>query len=149
MALQPVDGGSGGVAQEAYTLVGSTPTSRVRSDNTTQDVILVTAQSSLYLVTFSWFVTPAVWNGEARTAIIGPMTANVNEICGYRHVQGFRSEQDLDASQLLINNGVITVGTDDGSILSEVRVRMDHLNDVATFKAIDDAWSVLAAAGAS
>jgi len=75
--------------------------------------------------------------------------ADVNEICAYRHVIGFRSEQDLDASQLLINNGVITVGTDDGSIQSEVRVRMDHLNQPATFGAIDAAWQVLAAAGAS
>jgi hypothetical protein len=77
------------------------------------------------------------------------MTANVNEVCGYRNVIGFRSEQDLDASQLLINNGVITVGTADGAIQSEVRVRMDHLNDVSTFQAIDAAWQVLVAAGAS
>lgn len=149
MALQPVDGGSGGVANEAYTLVAAVRTSRVRSDNTVQDVIQWTAQSALYGVTFTKFTDPQAWNLEARTAIIGPVVAEVNEVCAYRHVQGFRTVQDQDASQLLVNWAVITVGTDDGAITDEVTVRMDAINDVATFQAIDAAWAVLEAAGAS
>ena len=149
MALVPADTGGGSPDTSAYNLIGAVQTSRVKSDNTTQQVVLITAQSKLYLVTYSWFVSPEAWGLEARDAIIGPKTADVNEVCSHPHVIGFRTEQDLDASQLLINNAVITVGTDDGAIQSEVRVRMDHLNDTPTFTAIDNAWKVLAAAGAS
>jgi len=149
MALLPVDLGSQGVSSEAYTLVSAARTSRVKADNTVQDVIQVTAQSSLYLVTYTWFVEPDRWNLEAHTAIIGPMTANVNEVCGYRNVIGFRTVQDQDVSRLLVNYGVITVGTPDGSIQDEVQVRMDHLNTEHTFQLIDDAAAVLKAAGAN
>lgn len=136
------------MANEAYTLVAAARTSRVKADNTVQDIIQVTAMSNLYLVTYTWFVEPQAWNLEAHDAIIGPMTANVNEVCGYRNVIGFRTVQDQDASRLLVNYGVITVGTPDGSIQDETQVRMDHLNDVATFQQIDATAAVLKAAGA-
>ena len=76
-------------------------------------------------------------------------TAWVDQICGHAHVQGFHSETDQGPDQILYNYGVILVGTDDGAITDEVRVRMDHLNDQATFAAIDRAWQRLQAMGAS
>jgi hypothetical protein len=144
----PDVGGSQSAASEAYTLVAAAPTSRVTSDNTVQDVVQVTARSDLYDVTFTWFVEPVNWNGEARTAIIGPKTAEVNEVCGHPHVIAFRTQQDQDASRLLVNYAIISVGTDDGAIQDDVKVRMDRLNAGATFGAIDAMWTQLVAAGA-
>ena len=148
MEQNPDAGGGNAPASEAYELVAAARTSRVKADNTVQDVIQVTAMSKLYLVTFTWFVEPVDWNLEAHDAIIGPMTARVNEVCGAPHVIGFRTVQDQDASRLLVNYAVITVGTDDGSIQDEIQVRMDQVNSQATFAAIDATWNVLAAAGA-
>lgn len=149
MLANPDNGAGNAPGSEEYRLIAAARTSRVKADNTVQDVVQVTAMSVLYLVTFTWFVEPQNWNLEAHDAIIGPMTANVNQVCSAPHVIGFRTVQDQDASRLLVNYGVITVGTDDGSIQDEVTVRMDQLNTAGTFAQIDAAWKVLAAAGAS
>lgn len=152
MALQAV--GDSGISDSAgggaaYTLLSSSRTSRVLPNNTTQPIQDVTAMSNLYGVAFEFFVSGTTWDTDGGPPLIAERTAWVNEVCAYRHVQGFRTEQDLNASELLVNIAVITVGTDDGAITAEARVQMDHLNDPATFGAIDKVWATLAAAGAS
>jgi hypothetical protein len=150
MSLAPVDGGAaGGGASEAYTLVGSLRTFRVRADNTTQPIQQVTAQSKQYGVTYTWFIDGHTWDTDSGPPLIADKTGYVNEICGHAHVQGFRTEQDQDQSQLLENFAVITVGTDDGSVTDEARVHMDTLETQAPYTAIDAVWKRLVAAGAS
>lgn len=134
-------GGSG--ATYAYTLVAAAPTSRIAGDNTIQDVIQVTAQSQLYGVTFTWFVEPKNWTTDGGPPLIQAKTEEVNAIMEAAHVIGFRTVQDQNASRLLVNYGVIEVGTSDGSIYDEVRVPMDQLNTPAAFAAIQDTWDRL------
>lgn len=151
MALAPVDGGTteGGGTTLAYNLISTTRTNRVNADNSTQPIVQVTAQSQQYLVTYTFFISASTWDTDGGPPLIAERTSWVNEVCAYRHVQAFWTEQDQDSSQLLVNFAVITVGTDDGSITDQTRVRMDHLNDPATFGQIDATWKRLQAAGAS
>ena len=131
-----------------YTLISTTPTFRVNADQTTTPVVDITAQSTVYGVQFTWTVLGTTWATDGPAAFVPLKTAEVNQVCAHEHVQDFRTETDAGPSQVLYHYAVITVGTDDQAITDDVRVRMDHLNDPATFGAIDAAWSKLAEAGA-
>lgn len=151
MALPPVDGGSGGGGQPSdgkYDLLSSFRTFRVLADNTTQPIQAVTAESVLFGVSFSFFVSGTTWDTDGGPPFITQMCAYVNDVCGMDHVVGFRSEQDLGPDQVLYNFAVITVGTEDGSITDEARVRMDQLAQGAEVPAITAVWNRLVAAGA-
>lgn len=126
-----------------YTLVAAAPTSRVAGDNTIQDVVQVTATSSLYGVTYTWFVEPKNWTTDGGPPLIQEKTGDVNAVMEADHVIGFRTVQDQNASRLLVNYAVITVGSQDGSVSDEVQVPMDHLNTPATFGAITSVWETL------
>jgi hypothetical protein len=151
--MRTVDGGDlGGDGESiggAYNLIGSVRTFRVNADQTTTPIVNVTAQSQAYGVQFTWTVLASQWDADGPAAFIPLKTAEVNTICAHPHVQDFRTETDQGPSQILYNFAVITVGTDDQAITDEVRVRMDHINDPATFGSIDHVWSQLAAAGAA
>src|SRR5437588_6415398 len=116
-----VDGDAAGTTADTagYRLIGAGRTTRVLGDNTLQEIVVVTAQSKGYLVTFTWFVEPLNWDASGAPGIVGYKTAVVNQICAHDHVIGFRTMQDTDASRLLVNYAVITVGTDDGRIQDE------------------------------
>lgn len=146
--MNVVSGEAGGVADDAYALVGVQQTFRVQADGTTLPIVLITAYALLYGVTFFWFIEEATYASGNAGAAIGQKTRDVNGVCGAPHVQGFRSEQDQDPSGLLYNYGVITVGTDDLSITGTVRQRMDRLAQQATFQLIADEWSLLQSIGA-
>lgn len=149
--LAPVGGGGGGgggPSDGAYTLLSSFRTFRVRPDNTTQPIQAVTAQSDYYGVSFSFFIDGTTWDTDSGPPFIRDMTAYVNDVCGLDHVVGFRSEQDLGTDQMLYNFAVITVGTEDGSITDEARVRMDMLRTGAAVPAVDAVWQRLVDAGA-
>lgn len=150
MPLQQVDPGGGGGASgsEGYQLIASTRTFRVLSDNSTQPIQQVTAQSDKYGVTYTFFISATTWDSDGGPPFIADMTGYVDNVCGLDHVVGFRTEQDLGPDQLLYNYAVITVGTDDGLITDEARVRMDLLRTGAEVPAINAVWARLVAAGA-
>lgn len=135
-----IEPGGGSTDTIAYTLVSAAPTSRVAGDNTVEDVIQVTATSQLYGVTYTWFVEPKNWTTDGGPPLIQEKTRDVNAIMEHDHVIGFRTVQDQNASRLLVNYAVISVGTSDGSIYDEVRVQMDAINTPAAFGAIDATW---------
>lgn len=146
MALPPVGGGD--ASDHPYQLIGTTRTFRVNTDGTFTPVVNITAASRLYGVQFTFTLLASTFNTDGGPPLTAERTAWVDEICGYRHVQGFHSETDQGPDQVLYNFGVIEVGTDDGAITDETRVRMDHLNDQATFAAIDATWKRLVDLGA-
>lgn len=154
--MLPVDPDQAGTSPEAaaYRLIGAGRTNRVLADNELQDIIVVTAQSKGYLVTFTWFVEPLNWVASGAPGIVGTKTAVVNQVCSHEHVIGFRTIQDTDASRVLNNYAVITVGTEDGRIQDETlppefRIRMDQLDTPAPYAAIDKLWGTLTSVGAS
>lgn len=148
MALAPVDQG-GDAADHPYTPIATQRTFRVNNDGTFTPVVNITAASTTYGVQFTFTLLASTFDDDGGPPLTAERTAWVDEICGHAHVQDFWSETDQGPSQLLYNYGVITVGTDDGAITTQVRVRMDLLNAESTFAAIDKAWKQLQALGAS
>jgi hypothetical protein len=151
MALAPVGGGggpTGGPTGGGYIPIASVRTFRVLGDNSTQPIQAVTAQSVQYGVQFSFFIDGKTWDTDGGPPFISNMTGYVDDVCGMDHVIGFRTEQDLGPDQLLYNYAVITVGTEDGLITDEARVRMDGLFTGAEVPAIAAAWARLQAIGA-
>jgi hypothetical protein len=140
---ETIEPGGGSTATIDYTLVAAAPTSRVSGDNTIQDVIQVTATSSLYGVTYTWFVDPTSWTVDGGPPLIQEKTGQVNAIMEAPHVIGFRTVQDQDASRLLVNYAVVSVGATDGSVYDEVQIRMDSIGEPAAFGAIADTWKKL------
>lgn len=138
-----IEPGGGSVETIAYTLIAAVIAPRITGDNTTADVVVVTAMSQLYGVTYTWFVDPKNWTTDGGPPLIQEKTGQVNAIMAHAHVIGFRTVQDQDASRLLVNYAVITVGTSDGQIQDEVSVRMDSIGTPAAFGAIDSTWDRL------
>jgi hypothetical protein len=150
--MRTADGGDlGGVdaPDEAYRLVGTNRTFRVNPDNTFTPVIFVTASSRLYGVSYTWTLLASTWDEDGGPPLIALKTSQVNALCGHDHVQDFRTEQDQGPSQELLNFAVITVGTDDGAVTDEARVRMDAIGLPSAFAACDAVWARLVKAGAS
>jgi hypothetical protein len=147
VALAPVGGGSGEAA--AYIPISTQRTARVNNDGTLTPIVNITAQSQTYGVQFTFTLTAATFDLDGGPPLTSQRTAQVDAICAYRHVQGFYTEQDTGPDLILYNFAVIVVGTDDGAITNEARVRMDHLDESHTYALIDQAWAKLAALGAT
>lgn len=130
----------------AYTLIGTSRTFRVNPDGSTTPVITVTAQSQKYGVVYTWTMLASTWDQDGGPPNISLKTEQVNAICGHDHVQDFRTETDQGPSSQLYNYAVVTVGTDDGAITDEVRIRMDHIGDPSAFAAIDADWNRISGA---
>lgn len=145
--LQPVAGGD--AADHPYIFISADRTNRVNADNTFTAVVNITLQSALYGVQFVFTILASTWDKGGAPPLEAERTNWVDAVCGYPHVIGFRSEQDQGPDRVLYNYAKITVGPEDATTGDEVTVRMDHLNDQATFAAIDAAWARLTAAGAT
>lgn len=146
--MRPTDEGSQGTAAD-YQLVSVVNTFRVNANNTTTPLVEITARSVQYDVQFTWDILQSTFNGEGGPAAAALKTEQVNQICGHDHVYSFRTEQDQDASGVLYNYAVVQVGTDDGSITTDVRIRMDSIGLPSAFAALDAAWTKLVALGAA
>jgi hypothetical protein len=147
VALPAIDDGK--VTPHPYTLIGTVRTFRVNSDGTFTPVVNITAVSRTYGVQFTFTIRASTFDADGAPPLTALRTTWVDTICAHDHVQGFHTEQDQGPDQILYNYAMIEVGTDDGSITDEVRVRMDQLNTPAAFGAIDAAWRRLVALGAS
>jgi hypothetical protein len=132
-----------------YQLLGVVRTFRVNNDGTFTPIANITAASKTYGVQFTFTILAKTLDEDGAPAETGLRTEWVDTICAHDHVVGFRTEVDQGPDGVLYNYGVITVGTDDGAISDEVRVRMDQLNAPATFGLIDASWKRLVALGAS
>jgi len=146
MALEPVGGGEVGTSD--YQLVGAISTYRNGPNQTLVPIEEITARSTLYDVEFSFNVTMQTFTSEPTNVLASEMTAYVNEVGAHAHVVGLRGEQDTANDGNVYNYLVITVGTDDGLITTDVRVRMDHLSSGSWAPLVDAAWQNLVTLGA-
>lgn len=131
-----------------FTLLGVVNTFRVNANNTTTDLVEITAQSDLYGAVFTWDILKSTFDGEGALNAAQEKTTQVNYIAGRDHTYAIRGEQDTDKSGVLYNYLVVTVGTDDGTITTDVPIRMDAIGLPAAFGLLDDAWARLVALGA-
>jgi hypothetical protein len=143
------DDSGGSAPLGAYTLIGSTRTFRVNNDGTFTPVVNITAVSKTYGVQFTFTILASTFDADGGPSQTALRTEWVDQVAQHPHVIGFRTEVDQGPDQVLYNYAVITVGTDDGAISDETRVRMDRLNAPATFGQIDAVWARLVALGAS
>ena len=134
------DEGGATVEDYAYNLITAQRTFRVNPDQTTTPIVNVTAQSQKYGVVYTWTMLAKAWDGDQGTANVMTKTSQVNTVCSQDHVQDFRTEVDQGPSQQLFNYAVITVGTDDGAITNDFRVRMDHIGDSSVLTTIQAVW---------
>jgi len=145
--MRLADGGDV-TATDAYKLVTSKRSFRPNADGSTTSVVNITARSLQYDVQYTWTILASTWDIDQGHLAIAIKTAEVNKICGYDHVQDFRTEQDQGPSEQLYNYAVITVGTDDGLITDYTTHRMDSIDSASVFTDIDTVWQRLVAAGA-
>lgn len=144
-----IEEGATEAADTAARDVQTTDDLRVNQNNTFTPLIVVTATSVRYGVTFTWAMRRQTWIEDGGPPAIALKTGQVNAICGHEHVQDFWTEQDTGPSKQLYNFAVIAVGTDDGAAVELVRWRMDQIGLPGVFGAIDAAWARIVAAGAS
>jgi hypothetical protein len=145
--MRTVDDGAAYTNGE-FQLIGTNSTFRVNANNTTTAIEQITARSKLYDVTFTFNVTHQTFINNGAPELTFLKTEQVNQIAGLPHVQGVRGEEDQGTDGNLYNYLVVTVGTDDREITTDVRVRMDQLDTPGAVGAINAAWSNLTALGA-
>lgn len=148
MALAPVDSGAGGTSTDPYRLEASRSDYEVKGNNLLVPIEEITATSTTYGVTFTFNVTAATFNADGARNLAQEKVAQIDEIAQHAHVIAMRSEQDQGNDGNLYNYLVITVGTDDGLITTDVRQRMDLIGEPSTFSMIDHAWTLLQNLGA-
>lgn len=135
------------VGTSEYQIVGQNSTFKVNPNNTTTAIEQITARSLLYDVTFTFNVTMATYLADGAPVLASEKTAYVNEICAHPHVIAARGEEDQGTDGNLYNYLVVTVGTDDATRSSDVRIRMDQIGTVGAYTLIDNAWNRLVALG--
>ncbi len=146
MVLVQLPGGD--AADHPYIPVGNpVRTFRVNNDGTFTPVVNITAQSALYGVQFTFTLLASTYDTDGGPPLTAERASWVDAVCGYRHVVDFYTEVDQGPSQVLYNYAVIVVGAEGATDGDQVRVRIDHLGDPATFGAIDAAWTRMTALG--
>lgn len=148
MALAPVDAGGGGTSTDPYTLVATRSDYETKGNNILVPIEEITATSTKYGVTFTFNVTAATFNADGARNLAQEKVAQVDAIAEHDHVVGIRGEQDQGGDGNLYNYLVVTVGTDDGLITTDVRIRMDQIGDTGAYTAINHAWTLLQNLGA-
>jgi len=147
--MRPADDGTPYVGGGEFDLVGTASSFRVNANNTTTPIVQITARSKAYGVTFTFNVSQQTFDNNGAPELAFLKTEQVNLIAGMDHVYAVRSEEDQGRDGNLYNYLVVTVGTDDGEITTDVRIRMDQLDTPGAVGAINSAWDQLVALGAS
>jgi hypothetical protein len=113
VALEPVGGGGGGGG--SYKILYQKPDILVIGVNNVQDAVTVTAQDGVYGIVFSFTRSVKSWEGGAVQAAASFYSGGIQALAAYQHVQGISYTQDTNASGNLVDQLIITVGTDDGN----------------------------------
>lgn len=148
MALEPVDAGTVGTATGNYHLVATRSDYEVKGASNLVPIVEITAQSVKYGVEFTFNITQQTFMGEGAVVAAEDKTDQVDAICETDHVVGVRSEQDQGTDGNLYNYLVVTVGTPDGLITTDVKIRMDQIGTQSAFATIAAAWTHLQTLGA-
>lgn len=147
--MRPADDGTPYVGGGDFDLVGTQDSYRVNNNNTTTPIVMITARSKAYDVTFTFNVPKQTFDNNGAPELAFLKTEQVNLVAGHDHVVSVRGEEDQGRDGNLYNFLVVTVGTDDGEITTDVRIRMDQLDSPGALGAIDAAWQRLVQLGAS
>ena len=148
MALQPV-GGGGGEAPGQYRILYQRPDILVVGVNNVQDAVTVTAEENVYGIVFSFTRSTASWEGGAVQAAASFYAGAIRALAGYRNIQGMAYTQDVNASGNLVDQMIITVGTDDGTQAIDFVWPLETLDSQAVYAKADQMFAQLEAVATS
>ena len=141
MALQPPDGGGGPSA--SYKILSQRPDILVTGVNQVVDAVTVTAQDGIYSIVFSFTRSTASWEGGAVQAAASFYSGMIQAMAQHPHVQGLAYTQDTNAAGLLIDQMVVTVGTDDGQQEASFVWPLETIGDTGAFNKADAVFNNL------
>jgi hypothetical protein len=113
MALEPPDGGGGG-GGGSYKILYQRPDILVQGVSNVVEAVTVTALDGIYGVMFAFTRSTSSWEGGAVQAAASFYAGQIQGIAQHPHVQGLNYTQDTNGSGNLIDQMIVTVGTDDG-----------------------------------
>lgn len=146
MALEKLDGGSGGGAG-TYRVLLQKPDILTRGVNDVVDAVTATVQEMEYGIVFAFTRSRSSWEGGAIQAAASFFAGNIQALAAYRHVLGIGYTQDTSASGNLIDQLVITVGTDDGDQEASFVWPLEQVDSQAVYAKVDAVFAnVLAVA---
>jgi len=140
MALEKLDGG-GGAAAGTYKVLLQKPDILVQGVNNVVDAVTATVQEMEYGIVFSFTRSRSSWEGGAVQAAASFFAGNIQALAGYRHVQGISYTQDTNASGNLIDQLVITVGTDDGDQEASFVWPLEQVDSQAVYAKVDSVFA--------
>jgi uncharacterized protein YheU (UPF0270 family) len=140
VALEKLDGG-GGAAAGTYKILLQKPDILQRGVNNVVDAVTVTVQEMEYGVVFSFTRSRSSWEGGAVQAAASFFAGNIQALAAYRHVLGIGYTQDTSASGNLIDQLVITVGTDDGDQESTFVWPLEQVDSQAVYAKVDSVFA--------
>lgn len=141
MALAPVGGGEVGTG--AYRVLSQRPDLLVVGPSTVEDAVTVTAEDTLYGISFSFTRSTQSWEGGAVQAAASFYAANIQEVAGSPHVQGLSYTQGVNASGNLVDQMEVTVGTDDGTQQVSFVWPLETLNTSPMYARLDQVYNNL------
>jgi hypothetical protein len=142
VALEKLDGG-GGASSGQYKILAQRPDILVQGVNRVVDAVTVTAQDMLYGVVFSFTRSRSSWEGGAVQAATSFYAGGIQALAGYQHVQGLAYTQDTNASGNLIDQIIVTVGTDDGDQEAAFVWPLETLDGQGVYAKVDSVFAHL------
>ncbi len=142
MALEKLDGGGGGGAGSRKILL-QRPDILTLGVNNVVDAITATVQDLVYGVVFSFTRSTASWEGGAVETAATFYANNIQALAGYQHVLGLGYTQDTNASGNLIDQMIVTVGTDDGDQQAQFVWPLETLDGQGVYAKVDATFAHL------
>lgn len=147
MALEPVGGSD--LASGKYRILYQRPDVLVVGVNNVQDAVTVTAQETTYGVVFSFTRSRASWEGGLVQVAAAFYAGEIETIAGHQHVVGLSYTQDTNASGNLIDQMIVTVGTDDGNNEAAFTWPLETIGGLGAIGKADETYAQLLAVAQS
>lgn len=131
MSLEPI--GAGAVADSGtWEKIGAVSTLKIVSGTQTIDAVRMTVRELTYGVTFSFTVARKVYDELGWQALAGEYAAKVEAVGSFAGTQGITYIQDVNGSQELVDELIVTVGTDDGLVSVDVEIPLATADSAAS-----------------
>lgn len=141
MALQPPDGGGGPSA--SYKILTQRDDILMQGVSNVVPAVTVTALDGIYGIMFSFTRSTASWEGGAVQAAASFYAGMIQAMAQHPHVQGLAYTQDTNASGNLIDQMIVTVGTDDGEQEASFVWPLETIGEAGAFNRADAVYNNL------
>ena len=143
MAL-PVEVDGGGAEPGSFTVLGQYPDLLVQSATRVVNAQTIVARENIYGVSYQFTIPMTEYMGAGPEASAGLRAGWIQAMAAHAHVIGMAYTQDVNAAGTLVDQMVITVGTDDGEQAADLTIPLASLNAPGSFQKVDDLWAIVA-----